>query len=621
MAQTSATNRRALRAQQQRRYSPWRLIRANLYDFGLLVRQSFLVLIGFLLMVLIGTAYFRFFYTGDQLSTPKALFQAFKLLFFASDEKLPNDLPGQILFFVVPLLGLALLTQGVLNFGRLVLDKSNRREAWQVALASTYRRHVIVGGLGHVGLRVVSHLLEAGYEAVIIEQDWTSEFVARALNLKVPVVLGDARELTTLRQAGLKQARAIVASVNNDLVNIEIALAARSVRPDIQTILRIFSEELDRNLEQSFGLNTAFSTSALAAPTLAAAAVSHQIDYVLTLDDSPDLLGVSHLTLPPSNSFIGPLWKFEESEGVRVLAHQDAAGRSSQNLALQELKAGDRLTLLGALPLLETLHLKLVDTAETTPLAAGRLRHSNELLDYVIVCGLGKVGYRVVQRLYHLTPRPQITVIHLDDGENSFPKQISDLQGVKTIIGDARDLETLQKADVQRATTVAAITSDDLINLQIGLAARRAHPHLHLVLRVFSDALAVKLSDLFHISTTYSTSELAGSTLAAASILSGVGQALFVGEDLLATDLHTVRANDRLSGNAIQTIRTQEQALIIALRRKNASAPLTLPPLDTVIAPGDEVTLLATLETLARLRGAESASTAARTAAFQAANR
>jgi Trk K+ transport system NAD-binding subunit len=600
MAQTTATSRRALRTQQQqRRYPVWRVVRANLYDLGLLARQSSLVLIGFALVVLIGTIYFRFFYTPP-LFTHLALYQAVKLLFFASDEKLPADLPGQILFFLAPLLGLALLAQGVLNFGRLVLDKSDRREAWQVALASTYRRHVIVCGLGHVGLRVVTHLLEAGYEAVVIERTWTSEYVARALNLKVPVVLGDARELPTLRQAGLRHARAVVASVNNDLVNIEIALAARAGLPGIQTILRIFSEELDRNLEQSFGLNTAFSTSALAAPTLAAGAVSHQIDYVLTLDASPELLGVSRLTLQAGSAFSGPLWKFEESAGVRVLALDDAAGRPAQNLALQELKAGDRLTLLGTLPALETLHQQMINSAETLPFAARPARQSSELLDRVIVCGLGKVGYRVVQRLYHLTPRPQITVIHLND-EQSFSKQISDLAGVKTIIGDARDSETLKKAGVEQATTIAAVTSDDLVNLQIGLAARHEHPHLHLVLRVFSDTLAVKLSDLFHISTTYSTSELAGSTLAAAAILSGVSQAFFVGDDLLATDQYTARANDRLSGNAIQTIRSQEQALVIALRRQQAS--FSFPSLETVIAPGDELTILATLDTLARLRG------------------
>ena len=601
MAHITTTTRRARRTLQQRRYSLWRLIRANLYDLRLLARESSLVLIGFVVVVFIGTLYLRFFYTLQQLSFHVALYQAVKLLLFASDEKLPTDIPGQILFFVVPLLGLALLTQGVLNFGRLVLDKSNRREAWQVALASTYHRHVIVCGVGHVGIRVMTHLLEAGYDVIVVERDWSSEYVTRALNLKVPVVLGDARELTSLRQAGLKHARAIVACVNNDLVNIEIALAARAAQQEIPTILRIFSEELDRNLEHSFGRNIAFSTSALAAPTLAAGSVSHQIDYVLTLESSPDLLGVTHLTLPQTSGFAGPLWKFEESASLRVLAHHNAAGREAQNLALQDLKAGDRLTILGSLPLLETLHLKLLDTAETAPLAPGRARHSSELLDRVIVCGLGKVGYRVVQRLSRLTPRPQITVIHLDDGENSFSKQIADLEGVKTIIGDARDIAILQKAEVDRATTIAAVTSDDLVNLQIGLAARHTHPHLHLVLRVFSDALAVKLGDLFHISTTYSTSELAGSTLAAASILPGVSQAFFVDEDLLATDQYVARPNDRLSGNAVQTIRTQEDALVIALRREGAMH--TLPPLDMVVAPGDEVTLLAPLNTLAQLRG------------------
>jgi Trk K+ transport system NAD-binding subunit len=608
MAHTTATGRRALRGQQQRRYPLWRLFRANLYDLGLLARESSLVLIGFALVVVAGTLYFRFLH-APQLSAHRALYQAVKLLLFASDEKLPADAAGQVLFFVAPLLGLALLAQGVLNFGRLVLDKSTRREAWQVALASTYRRHVIVCGLGHVGLRVVTHLLEAGYEAVAVERDWSSEFVARALNLKMPVVPGDARELTTLRQAGLRHARALVACVNNDLVNIEIALAARAREAragndSIPTILRIFSEELDRNLEHSFGANTAFSTSALAAPTLAAASVSHQVDYVLTLDAGESLLGAARLTFPADTPFAGPLWKFEEREGVRVLAHEDAAGRLAGNLAEQDLKAGNRLTLLGPLATLEALRLKLAGGAETGPLASGGARHSSVLLDRVVVCGLGKTGYRVVQHLSRLTPRPEITVIHLDDGERSFSEQISDLEGVKTVIGDARDGATLQRAGVQQATTIAAVTADDLVNLQIGLAARRAHPHLHLVLRVFSDALAVKLGDLFRITTTYSTSELAGSTLAAAAILSGVSQAFFVGDRLLATDLHTVRGDGRLAGRTIQAVRAEEQALVIALRRQGAGAALILPPLEMMLAPGDEVTLLAGLDTLARLREA-----------------
>ena len=60
-----------------------------------------------------------------------------------SDLAFPRgDLLGELIFFLTPLLGLALIFQSVLNFGRLLLDKGSRREAWQVALASTYRNHV-----------------------------------------------------------------------------------------------------------------------------------------------------------------------------------------------------------------------------------------------------------------------------------------------------------------------------------------------------------------------------------------------------------------------------------------------------------------------------------------------
>ena len=86
------------------------------------------------------------------------------LLLTIGSLPLPTSLLGTLLFFLIPLLGLALIFQSVLNFGRLLLDKSSRREAWQVALAATYRDHIIVCGLGRVSLRVVIQLLESGYE-------------------------------------------------------------------------------------------------------------------------------------------------------------------------------------------------------------------------------------------------------------------------------------------------------------------------------------------------------------------------------------------------------------------------------------------------------------------------
>ena len=158
MAQATSQQQQP-RATMRRHYPIWRLIRANFYDFVLLLRESWVVLIGFLIVVLTGTLYLIVY---EQKGFAVALYETLKLLTLQSGLDLPSNLLGELLFFLIPLLGLALIFQSVLNFGRLLLDKSSRREAWQVALAATYRDQVIVCGLGRVSLRVVMQLLESG---------------------------------------------------------------------------------------------------------------------------------------------------------------------------------------------------------------------------------------------------------------------------------------------------------------------------------------------------------------------------------------------------------------------------------------------------------------------------
>jgi Trk K+ transport system NAD-binding subunit len=599
-----------------RRYPIWRLVRANLYDLGRLLAESWIVLTGFAALALLGTFYLRFF-SPVQLGFAAALYETLKLLTLQSGLALPSDPIGALLFFLIPLLGLALIFQGVLNFGRLLLDKGGRREAWQLALASTYRDHVIVCGLGRVNLRVLMQLLDAGYSAVVVERDWGSEFVERALGLKVPVVLGDAREPDVLRQAGIARARAVVTGVNDDMINIEIALTARATRPNIRVILRVFNEELDRNLERGFGPNTAFSASALAAPTFAAAAVSRAIEYVLPLGDS--LLGVTQLTIEPDGQLAGFVRTVEEANRIRILHHQDAAGRQPPRDLLRRLERGDRITAIGALDAIEALRLQNVSGSKLGFLSPLPPQHPTERFDTVIVCGLGKVGYRMVRQLHQLRPRPRIVVVRLDNGRGEFLRRISQLDGVQIVLGDARDPEVLRRAGLETAYAVAALTADDGLNLQVGLAARRQRPNIHLVLRVFSDALAEKLEDLFGIHTAYSTSGLAGPTLAAAAVLGDVSHAFTVSRQLFSADLVTVRAGDHLAGKTIEDLRIQYAALVVGLRRaapqhmpsESEGAPSvsahtahlqTLPPLDTILAAGDEVVLLASLDALARMR-------------------
>jgi Trk K+ transport system NAD-binding subunit len=561
----------------RRRSRIWQLLRANLYDFGLLLRESWVALAGFAVLALAGTLYLHYAHPA-RLGFAAALFETLKLVSLQTGLDLPNDPLGVLLFFLIPLLGLALIFQSVLNFGRLLFDKGSRREAWQVALAATGRDHVIVAGLGRVGMRVVEQLLANGHTAVVVERAWGGPFVERALNLKVPVVVGDAREPAALRQAGLARARAVVAAINDDLANIEIALTARGMRPGMRVVLRVFSDELDQNLERGFGPNTAFSASGLAAPTYVAAAISRDIEHAMPA--GAELLGVTRLLVAPQSGPASLRRSLEDKYPVRVL---------------RQLPGGQVL-LLGTLPAL--VGLRELNASQGAEPARDEQPTSEH--DTIIVCGLGKVGYRVVRQLDALVPRPRIVVVRRDDGRPELAQRIARLPGVRTVIGDARDPEVLRAAGIERAYSVAALTSDDLLNLQIGLAARQIRPDVHVVERAFSDALASKMADMFGIRTAYSTSGLASATLAAAAVLGDVTHAFATAEALFSADQITVRAGDVLAGQTIETIRARHDALVITLTRGDATQ--TLPALDTALAPGDAITLLAPIDALARVR-------------------
>ncbi len=600
----SGTPRPASKNILRRKYSLWRLIRANLYDFGLLLGESWIVLAGFVLVNLIGTLYIRFGYdpcrydsipgtNNCPLGIGESLYETLKLQTLQSSLAFPsNSLVGQALFFIIPLLGLALIFQGVLNFGRLLLDKGSRREAWQVALASTYRDHIIVCGLGRVGMRTVQQLIDAGYSAVVIERDWSSEFVEHALNSKVPVVIGDAREVLTLRRAGVLRACAVVAAVNDDLLNIEIALTIRAFRPTLRLVLRVFNEDLDYNLEKTFGRNAAFSASALAAPTYAAAAVSRDVDYVLPT--ASKLLAISRLTIS-ANGEVGRLLHDQAESGFRILQIESA--RATELLPTQSttLHPGNQVTLIGSLPAIERAQLANQDGA-----AALDQQPRSEQRNTVIICGLGKVGYRVVRQMHALQPRPRIVVIRLPDGRADFPQRIAELEGVETVIGDARELSVLHAAGLDSAFSVAALTSDDLLNLQISLAARRVRPEIQIVVRVFSDVLAERLADIFGIRAAYSTSSLASPTLTAAALIGGVEHGFALGNRLFVTEQFDVTMNNHLVGLSVDQVRATFGLLVVELRR--AGILQLLPSAAEVLIAEDRVILLGSIEAVARMR-------------------
>jgi Trk K+ transport system NAD-binding subunit len=128
--------------------------------------------------------------------------------------------------------------------------------------------HVIVVGLGSVGLKVIEELLERGEKVALIETDINARFMPTILALRVPIIIGDAKLERTMQDVGLDNAKAVISVTSNDLTNLEIGLNVKSLNPGIRLVLRIYDQPLAQTLDKQLDIHFALSTSAIAAEEL-----------------------------------------------------------------------------------------------------------------------------------------------------------------------------------------------------------------------------------------------------------------------------------------------------------------------------------------------------------------
>ena len=98
--------------------------------------------------------------------------------------------------------------------------------------------HVVVVGLGQVGLRLCMLLRECGISVVAVDDQADGENVGHARRLGLPVVIGRGADPSVLRRLSLDRAIALAAVTADDLQNIKVALAAHAECGDLRVVLR-----------------------------------------------------------------------------------------------------------------------------------------------------------------------------------------------------------------------------------------------------------------------------------------------------------------------------------------------------------------------------------------------
>ncbi len=135
------------------------------------------------------------------------------------------------------------------------------------------RGHVVVVGVGDVGVRVCEALLDMEAPIVAVEKQTDGRYVAQMRGRRVPMVVADATVSSSLEFAQVRHARAIVCVTDHDLINVEVALNARRLNPDIRTVVRIQDPAFAARLGNRLGVDVALSSAKLAAPVFVSEAL------------------------------------------------------------------------------------------------------------------------------------------------------------------------------------------------------------------------------------------------------------------------------------------------------------------------------------------------------------
>ncbi|CAN5441257.1 hypothetical protein BH11ACT8_BH11ACT8_24940 [soil metagenome] len=187
--------------------------------------------------------------------------------------------------------------------------------------------HVVLIGVGSIGVAVARGLRAAGVEVVAVDRDPDNRFRGALRAERVAVVTGEATVTDTWREVHLERARAVAVLTSDDLVNIETGLAVRDLLGDrwldVPVVLRIFGRRLGATVATSFDFRNVRSPAALAAPWFVGSALGMDVIETFYVGDRPLL--VARFSVAAGSSLDG-LTMQELPARVRVVSLVRADG-------------------------------------------------------------------------------------------------------------------------------------------------------------------------------------------------------------------------------------------------------------------------------------------------------
>lgn len=204
---------------------------------------------------------------------------------------------------------------------------------------------------------------------------------------------------------------------------------------------------------------------------------------------------------------------------------------------------------------------------------------SAQLVDRFIVCGLGSLGQYCVLNLKRFALRAfEIHVTAIDQvtpSEWEIPDLPSLLEN-ELILGDCRDEEVLLRAGIHHCRSVLLVTSNESVNVEAAVVARRLNPQVRLIVRSSRQNLNQLLKQQLGNFIAFEPTELPATAFALAGLGAGILGYFNIGECQLQVVEQVVQPKDfRFDGAIAGSLHKRSYRLLSYHAATSTSTELT----------------------------------------------
>jgi Trk K+ transport system NAD-binding subunit len=217
------------------------------------------------------------------------------------------------------------------------------------------------------------------------------------------------------------------------------------------------------------------------------------------------------------------------------------------------------------------------------------------LHDHVVVCGLGNIGYRMVEQLHELGVPVVAAELHESNRYLSAVRRL----GVPVLVADIRLPETLRALHVADARSVVVVTSSDIVNLETALNVQAINPKVRVVQRLFDPDLAARVERAFAIHISRSPSALAAPAFAAAAAGEHVLATIAVSAEVLAVIRLRIEPGCRGQAHPVAELEVATRCRVLLV--DDGGGPAWRPPGTTPLHAGAELVVVVPPDELGRV--------------------